>query len=138
MLSYALTLTVITLLVAGLFASASGFVEDQQERTIRAELEVLGNRIGADLAAVDRLALVDGTTTAQLTTSLPSSVAGTSYRVAFVVEGDGSYDVVLSTSTPEVTVTVSVKLAGTLLEDTVSGGDIEIAFDGGDIEVANV
>ena len=59
-LGYVLVIGITTILISGLFLAAGGFVENQHERAIRAELEVVGNRLAADIAAVDRLALAAG------------------------------------------------------------------------------
>lgn len=134
MLSYALTLTMITLLVAGVFVAAGGYVGDQHERSIRAELDVLGNRIASDMAAMDRLALADSDSTAELTIDLPSHVAGKSYRIE--VDEDGNLTTIdLSTTDPSIEVRVTGKLSSDVEPSDLSGGDVTIVYDGTSIEV---
>lgn len=137
-LGYIMMLAVVTLLISGLFFAAGNFVEDEQERAIRAELEVVGNRLAADIAAVDRLALSAGSSgAAELTSDLPRSTAGKTYQVAIdeVSGASGVYHINLSTSDPVVEVNVRVRSETTVDTGTVSGGDVKIVYDGATVEV---
>lgn len=138
-LGYVLVLGIVTLLVSGLFVAAGDFVEDQHERAVRAEFEVIGNRVAADIAAVDRLALAAGTgpnSKARLRTDLPSHAAGKSYDMTITdLGGSGVYAISLAMDNPPVTVEVRVKTATTLVESTVEGGDVVVVFDGTQLEV---
>lgn len=136
-LGYVLTLGIITLLVSGLFIAAGDFVLDQHERAIRAEFEVVGNRIAADIAAVDRLALAAGSNgEASLRTDLPAQAAGKPYEINVTDAGPSDvYAITLSTTDPTVSVEVQVRTATTLAEGTVSGGDVRVVYDGSQLEV---
>jgi hypothetical protein len=129
--NYVLALAVLTMLIGGLFTATAGFVGDQQERAARTELSVLGNRLGADLAAADRLAADggDGTTVA-LRVPLPRTVAGSDYRVA--VEPDDPTTLRLTTTEPAVAVTVTVRTRTPVASGTVSGGPLVVRYDDGD------
>ena len=137
MLSYTLTLAMVTLLVSGLFLTAGGYVEDQRERAIRSELTVIGNRIAADLGVVDRLALESDDSHIRLRTDIPESVAGSSYRLSIESLGSPSpYAINLTTTEPDVVVSVTVKLAMPVVPTTISGGDVSFAYDGTKMEVS--
>lgn len=135
-LSYAMSLTIITLLVTGVFMATGDFVEDERERTVRSEFKVLGNRIAADIAAVDRLAGADTDSTAELTTDLPTTVAGKTYRINVTNNATGPNDITLSTSSePLIEVTVTVKTERPIATTTLSGGAIKVTYDGANVEV---
>lgn len=136
-LSYAMSLTIITLLLTGVFVVTSDFVEDERDRTIRAEFEVLGNRVAADIGAVDRLAGADPDSRAELKTKLPGSVAGKSYRMNITNNASGPNDITLLTTTqPLVDVTVTVKTERDVANRTITGGDIKITYNGTLVEVS--
>ena len=136
-LGYVLTLTVMTLLLSGLFAAAGGFVENQHERAIRAELEVVGNRLAADIAAVDRMALASGPAgQAELRADLPATTAGTSYLIEIdEIGSSGVYHLNASTRNPDVAVSVRVRVQTPLVEGEVNGGNALIVYNGTALEV---
>lgn len=132
-LNYVLVLSITTVLISGLFIATGDFVADQRERAIESELDVLGNRIAADMAATDRLAqAASGDPIVRLRTQLPERVAETSYRVEIRngVSDTGPYDIqiVLSTTDPDVTVTARVKTRTDVAETTLSGGGFVIEY----------
>jgi hypothetical protein len=127
-----------TLLISGLLLTAGNFVEDQQERAIRAELEVVGNRLASDIGAVDRLALAAGSDgKAELLSTLPPRTAGQTYLIDITpVTGlSNVYHLNLSTSDPDVEVSVRVRIQASLTSVTVNGGNVVVDYDGTDIEV---
>lgn len=139
-LGYVMVIGITTVLISGLFIAAGGFVENQHERAIRAELEVIGNRMAADIAAVDRLALAAGSSgETELEVNLPPRTAGKSYdiEISQVAGSPNTYHLNLSTSNPSVFVEVRVRTKTTLVSATVSGGDVVIDYDGSDLEVRN-
>ncbi|MFB6361959.1 MAG: hypothetical protein ABEH59_11645 [Halobacteriales archaeon] len=137
-LSYVLALGVITLLMSGLFLAGGTFVENEHERVIRSELEVLGNRVAADIAAVDRLALAAGSSgRAELETDLPARVAGKSYTIS-ISPLSGTSDVYfINMTAPDfgTDVEVRVKSSTPLVERETSGGDVRVVFNGTHVEV---
>jgi len=137
---YVLVLGIVTLLVGGLFTSAGGYVTNQHERVVRSEFEVVGNRVAADVAAVDRLALAAGPTgRASLLVQLPDQAAGVNYQVATspVVGSTGVYHVNVTSTDPsvDVAVQVRVKTNTTLASGTVSGGAVRVVYNGTTLEV---
>lgn len=138
-LGYVMTLGIVTLLIGGLFLAAGNYVENEHERAVRAEFSVVGNRLAADLAAVDRLALAAGPTgDASLRTDLPARVAGKPYQIELSSTGTPDvYQIDLTVEDPDVSVTIRVKLATTLVGSTVNGGDVIVVYDGTDLEVTD-
>ncbi len=140
-LAYVLTLGIITLLVSGLFIGAGDFVENQHERAIRSELEVVGNRLAADIATVDRLAIAGGSESeSTLRTDLPSSAAGQSYEIS-ISDGAGPNSVRqvnLTVVEMDISVTVRVKTRIEIVANTVSGGSVNIVYNGSKLEVRDV
>lgn len=137
-LGYVLTLGIVTLLVSGLFFAAGNFVEDQHERAVRSEFEVIGNRVAADIAAMDRLALASGAGgEAELRVSLPPRAAGKGYQLEVrPVTGTSTvYHLNLTATGLDVAVEVRVKAQTPLVNSTVEGGDILVAYNGTHLEV---
>lgn len=138
--AYTLGLVITTLLLTGLVVSIGDFVQDQRERAIRSQLEVVGNLLGGDLRDHDALVLAaveaggsPSTVTVSSDRALPDTAAGTSYvmRLEDTNSQAGADIVVLSTKTPPVEVTV--RLATTEIiavrENRLTGGDVHIDFD---------
>lgn len=128
-LSYVLTLAIVVALVTGLLVAAGDFVHRQQESTIRAELEVVGEQVAADLAHADRLSNTTGSNTAvRVRSPLPSRVAGESYTVT-VNQTDGREHVLtLRTESPAVAVTVGFVSSTPVQNRTVRGGDVRVSY----------
>ena len=78
-LSHVLSVGITTILIVGLMTGASGFLEDQSERTARQELETIGNRLAGDLDRVDTLGREGDNVT--LTSRHADKVAGSTYTV---------------------------------------------------------
>lgn len=135
-MNYALMLTVVALLTAVLVAGMGAYVDDQQDRSARAGLEVVGNRIAADLTTADQLAgSVSGDGAVEVRTDLPETVAGTTYRVELVLVSTGPdanrYDVVLTGTDPAVTVSVPVRTRLPVEPTGFAGGGTRVTYDDG-------
>ncbi len=127
-LAYVLMFAIATILVGGLLISGGNFVEDQREQVIRTELGVVGQQLAADLAGADRLvAASDGTPTVNISRQRPASVAGSGYRVKLVAQSDPYLR--LTSSRPDVSVTVGLSNRTALGNSTVWGGSVEIVYD---------
>lgn len=131
---YTLTLGITTLLISGLLIGASGFIEDQRERAVRSELEVVGQQIAADIETGDRF-VGAGNTEFTISRAIPNNVVGVDYRVEVVSTSQWETYLRLSTENPDITVEVDMVLASELRESTVSGGPIIVTYDSGEIEV---
>lgn len=140
-LGYVLTLGIITVLVSGLFLAAGSFVEDQHERVVQSEFEVVGNRVAADIAAMDRLALAAGSDgEAELRVELPSRAAGNTYQLAIepVTGTTTVYHLNLTATDLDASAEIRVTSKTPLVSDTVVGGDVLVAYNGTHLEVRNV
>jgi hypothetical protein len=130
---YVLNVGVATILLSGLLIGGATLVENQEERTVRAELDVLGNRLAADLETADRLhRTANGTVT--IRTDLPERVAGSPYEIRLRGAASGAA-IHLSTDTPAVSRSLPVANETRILETTVSGGDLIVKADAGHLEV---
>lgn len=133
-LGYALTLAITTLLVTGLLVGVGGFVENQRERAIRSELQVVGQQMAADIQAGDRF-VEAGNTAFTIRRDVPNEVAGTSYTIEVV--GDPANDppeetyLRLSTSDPNVVVIVDVVLRTPIEERSFVGSQLVVSYDTG-------
>lgn len=135
---YVMVLGIVTLLISGLFIATGNFVENQHERAVRSEFEVVGNRVAADIAAIDRLALAAGSGgEAELLTDLPPRAAGKSYdiSVSAVPSESNVYFVNLTAQDLDVEVEVRVKSKTPLVDTTVPGGDVRVVYNGSHVEV---
>lgn len=135
---YAMNLAIMTVLIASLLLVAGSVVESQTERAIEGELEVIGERTASTLTDADRLADVaradedPGNAEVRIALDLPRRVAGNAYTVT--VDATGG-ELVLTTSDPDVTVTVPYEARTDVADGSLSGGAIEIVYDPGDDEL---
>lgn len=138
-INYTLSLIIVTVLISALFMSMSDYLESEREQVTRSELEVLGNRVTADIATVDRLARTTaGDDRAEIRTGIPQEVAGVSYSLRITSTPTGSYyDVEVQLRAPEgdVTRNVSVRTETPVTTSTLAGGSYAVVYDGSTIEV---
>lgn len=128
-LGYALSLTVSMLLVSGLLIAGGGFVEDQRERTVRSELQVIGQQVSTDVATADRLASTAGAgDVVVVDRNLPEEVTGLRYTIAVETDGSERY-LILSTDSPDVSVRVNLATETTVATTEVPGGDVRVVYD---------
>jgi len=130
---YVLTLGITTILISGLLIAAGGVVEDRRDATSRDSLDVVGQRIAANLMAADRLAETDGATAVEVVVDVPDRIAGSGYTVrvnastsTLVLDPD-SIDtirrVTFVTSTP---VTATAVQGGSLRIVLTPSGELEV------------
>lgn len=129
-LGYVLALGITSVLVTGLLLGAGGLVEDQRERTVRSELQVVGQMVAADVSAGDRLARA-GDAAFVIRRDVPRRVAGVSYTIEVVNESATDTYLRLGTTNPSVTVEVDVALRSTLAEShlSVRDGRVVVTYD---------
>ncbi|MDH5021020.1 DUF7266 family protein [Halobacterium rubrum] len=128
-LGYVLNLGVATLLITILLLSAGTLVDDQRQRAAQTELEVVGERVNADLAAADRLARTNDPTTVRIEADVPRRVAGSPYDVA--VNESGSDELVLVAEQTDVDVTIPFDTTTEVAASTVDSGDLAVVYDPG-------
>lgn len=129
--TWALTMLITTLLISGLLIATGDQIRDRTDSVTRAELDVVGQRVAADLSTADRLAST-GADTVTVETDLPGGVASGGYTVAVVSDGQ---NVTVVARTEDTAVRVPVANRTAVREATVRGGDLEIRLDGGALEV---
>ncbi|WP_101296506.1 DUF7266 family protein [Halegenticoccus soli] len=135
-LGYVLSLTISAILVSGLLLAAGAFVEDERDRVARSELEVIGQRMAADLAGVDRLVDRSGSSTElERVLRLPDAAGGAPYSVE-VSGSPPAYEIALRLADSGVTVRVEFR-SRTAIDagGSIPGGDVRISYDGGGIKV---
>lgn len=131
--NYVMTLAIATLLLSGLVASTGSILDDRRDTATRAELEVVGQRLAANLQSADRLATADAETV-EFTVDLPADAAGKQYRIG-VEPSAGVSELVLTTEDPPVSVTVSFTNSTDVTASTVTGGQVRVVLEGGNLEV---
>lgn len=141
-INYTLSLIIVTVLMSGLFIAMSDYLDDERERTTRSELTVLGNRVAADIATVDRLAQASNDGTVEVRTTIPRTVAGSEYQVDIASTQVGStsfWDVEITLQAPVVSVvrTVRVRTDTEVVDSDLNGGRYVVQFDGSSMEVTD-
>jgi len=130
-LNYVLGLSIALILVTGLMVAGGTFVEDQRDRSIETELEVLAEQVSADVEMADRLArTTTENETVRVGRDLPPRVAGSNYDVG--IEGGSDPQIVVRSTDPEITVTVPVENETSLESSTVSGGTVAVNYTASD------
>jgi hypothetical protein len=126
-----------SVLIAGLIITAGGAVETQRERAVAGELATIGERIGTELTALDRVA--DPTnTTMTVVTSHPKRVVNSRYRVRLTSNhGDCRTDacLVLESRAIEAPVVIPVRDDVDTVESTAFGGEIKLVHNGTAVRV---
>jgi hypothetical protein len=136
-LNYVLVLGITATLVAGLLVAGGTFVEDQRERVIEDELNVIGNHIAGDIEQVDRMvrAGASSPSEAEINQTFQQTVSGTAYDVELQANPD---QVVLTSNSPSVTVRVNVTTQTDIGESFAFGGETSVQYDTADDEVVIV
>lgn len=131
-LNYVLSLAIATLLISGLLFAAGNVVGDRRESVVRAEMQVVGERISSGLAMADRLART-GSNTVVVEVSAPRRIAGEDYSIEVNAT---SREVVLRTADPTVVVRVPVRNETAIAASEANGGRVEVVLSaGGELEV---
>lgn len=135
-LNYALSLAIATILLSALLFSTGDLIENRQQEVYIEEMEVVGQRLAANIMAADKLAQTDPVAV-HINTSLPRIVGGADYVVSITADGSGS-ELVLTSREPSVEVTVPLVNTTDLESTTVDGGEIHIhVASDGDLVVEN-
>jgi len=124
-LSYTIGLAIGVLLITGLLIAGATFIQNQREDAIRTELRVIGQQVAADFSTADRLAqAAESNSTVTLSRSMPGTVAGSTYSLE-LVESENP-ELVLTSTDPEVQVTVSLANKSDVDGTSISGGNIQV------------
>lgn len=128
-LSYTLAIAIATILIVGLLTASSGFVESQRNTVVDSELRVIGERLSADIATTDRLVRMNnGSGAVNVTSELPSSVAGSPYTIEVTTE-DGNASLALTSDSLDRSIELPIANTTAIDETTVSGGDLVVRYD---------
>lgn len=135
-LTFVLILTIVTMLISGLFLASSSFVNDQRDRAIRTEFDVIGQRVAADLTATDRLVKAGGSGhSIQIKETLPNTVANAPYQITIrdntIDTNNHKVTLFFTTSSPPINVSITLRTQTEVKETSVPGGDIVIEYDDG-------
>ena len=128
-LGYSLNLMVATLLVTGLLIAAGSLVDSQRDQASRAELQVVGERLVANLETADRLARTASDGHGSVDTTLPSHVAGSSYRVT-IVTSNGSAQAVLTADAPQNRIVIPINNETPIAPSNHTGGTLHVTWNG--------
>lgn len=129
--SYALTLSITTLLVTGLLIAGGDFVTEQRDSATRNELRVLGQQLAADVSAADRLARTAGEDgDIQLTRRLPERVAGSTYRIdVHQVGSSDTYEFTMHSENPDITTESRVySTYPVFMKSNLTGGSASVSY----------
>ncbi|GGN96766.1 DUF7266 family protein [Haloarcula pellucida] len=127
-LSYTLTLSISALLITGLLVAGTDYVNDRREQVVREELTIIGHQVASDLSRADRLVRAGQSPTVRMNQTFPDRVSGSSYDVAV----ENQETLVLTSTDPEVSVTVSLEVKTDLRSgSTADGGVVQIWYDKG-------
>jgi hypothetical protein len=129
-LGYVLTLGITAILVSGLLIAGGTLVEDQRDKVIENELQVVGEQLVTHINAADRLNQSGhGNTNVTIEQPFPSSVAGESYRITLEERADPRLH--LESSQSSIAVTIPVINTTAMGQSTASGGTVVIEYDPG-------
>jgi PKD repeat protein len=125
-LTYVLAIGITTILVSGLLISSTGFVDERRQQTVREELETVGERIAASVAAVD--AASDDGANVSRRMEVPARVVDTRYYLSVVDCPAGNVCLELRTADPTFDTSVSVPIdnRSTISIDRARPGSITV------------
>ncbi|WP_121822818.1 DUF7266 family protein [Halostella salina] len=141
--THVLAIGIVTILLTGLLITAGNVLDNQKQGAARDELDTVGNRIGAEISALDRTATDGADERIRLDTTYPDRVSGATYTIALRADDDCSGPLiddsetdaclVLSTSVLDNDQVVPVHIDHASIEPgSASGGDVRIVYDSTD------
>lgn len=139
--THALTIGITTILVAMLLMSASTMLETETDRSTRASLETVGERLADEIGNADQIgSTTNGTVTVR--TDHPRTVSGSRYTIELRSDCDtpliDSGDcLTLTAHGSDIAVSVPIKIDADVpaSEPSVTGGSIEIRSDGDELRL---
>lgn len=133
-INYVLTLAITTLLMSGLLIGTGAMLDTRQEVAVRAELDVLGQRLAAGLMTADRLVQAGGDNVS-VRVELPGRVAGTNYDIEVNATAGGAH-LLLESHDPVTSANVTFTNRTAVESLTITGGDVRVVLtDDGNLEV---
>lgn len=122
--NYTLTLMITTLLMSGLLFAAGHNLETRQQEAIRAELEVIGQRLATGLMTADRLVQAGGDDVS-VSVSIPDRVAGTGYDIEVNASASRAY-IQLTSEDPVASTNVTFVNRTAVDSLQLDGGDVNV------------
>ncbi|WP_144902322.1 DUF7266 family protein [Halobellus captivus] len=133
--NYVIALSITAVLVSGLLIAGSGYVENERDRVVREELDVLAEQLAAGIDDADRISRSTASPpTLRIGVDLPDRVAGESYRIEISEQSPpgaqpGQYDLTLRSVRSDVSVTLTVSTIVDVDETSANGGRVVIELD---------
>lgn len=132
-INYVLVIGIAAIFTLGVLFFSGVFVEDQRERAIQDQLEVVGIQLGAEIEQIDRLVTTgSGEAELEVQPELIEMVAGTTYTVE--VDSQAG-ELVLRSRSPQVEVRTAVSVSSDLTSETVRGDAVKLTYEGGVIRI---
>lgn len=135
-LSYVLLLGVAIIVVGGISVTAGELLETQQERAVEEELDVIGERVAADIMTADQLTQTESNTREVTVTSDPPRTVSDG-RYTITITGDDPTRLVLESPGTGVTVETTVVTTTPISETRLRGGTLEISYGGDELVITN-
>jgi len=136
-LTHVLTMGITAVLITGLIIAASGVIDTQRERAVQGELTTIGERLAAELTALDRVANSTNSTMT-IETAHPKMVVNSRYQVRLISDSSvcqtGSC-ITLNAQGAEASVVISIDENINVINSTVSGGEIQLIHDGTEVQI---
>jgi len=136
--NYVIALSITAVLISGLLIAGSGYVENERDRVVREELEVVAEQLAAGIDDADRLArATTATPELRVGVDLPDRVASETYRIEITNQSvlgtqPFRYELTLRSAQSDVSVTLTVSTLVPLSETSVNGGWVVVELDGGE------
>jgi len=131
-LNYVLVLAITAVLITGLIIAGGTFVEDQREQVIEGELRIIGNHLAGNMEQVDRYVRASESGNppeAYINQTFSTDATGSTYGVE-LAERDGTAQVVLNSTDPDVSVRVNATVQTDVEEGSFAdGGGVSVAYD---------
>lgn len=135
--NYVIALSITAVLISGLLIAGSGYVENERDRVVREELEVVAEQLAAGIDDADRLSRATASTPElRVGVDLPDRVASESYRIQITELSapgaqPGRYELTLRSAQSDVSVTLTISTLVPLTETSVNGGWVAVELDTG-------
>lgn len=139
--THVLAVGIVTVLLTGLLFTAGNVLENEKQGAAKDELDTIGNRLGSEMAALDRTSSAAADERITLDTEYPDRVSGSTYTVALRSGSDCSGPLlddsatetclVLSTSVLDDDRVVPVHIDDdiTVVDGSTGGGEIRIVYE---------
>jgi hypothetical protein len=126
--SFVLTIAITTIVVAGVTITVVGFIGEQRQSAAESELRVIGQRLGAQLMWVDRLATRGDVSRLAVEADVPGTVVGYTYLIEVSASG-----ITLTAEQAGASATVSFVTTTPINSPpvSVSSGDVVIVYQPG-------